>query len=227
MGIFPMNLTKQNIKMKDLYDILGIKKNASPEDVKKAYRKTSKKTHPDKGGSNEEFQETKKAYEVLSNTKLRDRYDETGEVEDDTSSKHSAMQDVAQIFEMVLTKYEGEIEYTDIICEMLKVFEDGLQSTKQSIKEWKAQIPHHEKISSRIKTDEGDENIFKSFIDGKIAVLNNSIRSAEEQINRIEESISMVEIYSCEIKIKEEPDYSNFGRRAQDRRSNQFQGTWY
>lgn len=221
-----MNLTKQNIKMKNLYDILGIKKDASPEDIKKAYRKTSKKTHPDKGGTKEEFQETKKAYEVLSNTRLRDRYDETGDVDEDNSSKQSAMQDIAQIFDMVITKHENEIEYTDIICEMLKVFEDGLNSTKKTIKECKAEIPKYEKIASRIKTDKGDENIFKSFINGKISNLNSTISGAEEQANRIEESISMVEIYSCEIKIKEEPDFSSFGQRGRDRR-NQFEGNWH
>ena len=206
----------------DLYKILGIKRNASPEEIKKAYKRTAKKTHPDKGGSDEEFQETNKAYEVLSNTKLRKHYDEHGTIdENDGPDKHSAMKDVAQIFEMVITKNEERIDYVNIITEMLSVFDQGKKSTKKSILESKKKIPYYEKIASRIATDDEKENIFESFIGGKISDLNHTIASAEEQLNRIEESIAIVEIYSCTVELQEEPDYSSFGRRANDRR-NQF-----
>ena len=70
-------------KKKSLYELLEVKMNASAEELKKAFRKMSKKTHPDKGGTNEEFQETKQAYEVLADPKRRRRYDETGEVDEE------------------------------------------------------------------------------------------------------------------------------------------------
>lgn len=67
----------------DYYKILGISKDATQEDIKKAYRKLARKYHPDLNKNNpnaqEKFQEINEANEVLSNPDKRKRYDEYGE----------------------------------------------------------------------------------------------------------------------------------------------------
>nr|XP_046263191.1 dnaJ homolog subfamily B member 1b [Scatophagus argus] len=71
------------VKMgKDYYDMLGIKKGASEDDIKKAYRKQALRYHPDKNkspGAEEKFKEIAEAYDVLSDPKKRDIYDRYGE----------------------------------------------------------------------------------------------------------------------------------------------------
>jgi molecular chaperone DnaJ len=65
---------------KDYYDILGISKSASQEEVKKAFRKMAHQHHPDKAGGNEaKFKEINEAYQVLSNTEKRKQYDQYGQ----------------------------------------------------------------------------------------------------------------------------------------------------
>jgi molecular chaperone DnaJ len=65
--------------MKDYYSILGIQKNASEEDVKKAYRKLAHQYHPDKaGGDEKKFKEINEAYQVLSDKNKRAQYDRFG-----------------------------------------------------------------------------------------------------------------------------------------------------
>ena len=65
--------------MKNYYDILGIQKNASEEDIKKAFRKLAHKYHPDKkGGDEAKFKEVSEAYSVLSDKKKRSEYDTHG-----------------------------------------------------------------------------------------------------------------------------------------------------
>ena len=69
--------------MNDYYNILGINKGASEEEVKKAFRKLSHKYHPDKkGGDDKKFKEINEAYQILSDKNKRAQYDQFGRVFD-------------------------------------------------------------------------------------------------------------------------------------------------
>lgn len=71
------------MKYQDYYKILGVKKDASKDKIKKAYRKLAKKyhpdLHPDDKEATEKFSEINEAYEVLSDDKKRDQYDKFGQ----------------------------------------------------------------------------------------------------------------------------------------------------
>jgi curved DNA-binding protein len=59
----------------DYYSILGVPKNASPEEIKRAYRKLAMKHHPDRGGDAAKLQEINEAYDTLKNPTKRQQYD--------------------------------------------------------------------------------------------------------------------------------------------------------
>lgn len=61
------------------YDILGVKKDASADEIKKAFRRLARKHHPDTGGDEEKFKEINEAYEVLSDKEKRAQYDQYGQ----------------------------------------------------------------------------------------------------------------------------------------------------
>ena len=64
---------------RDYYEVLGVAKSASDDDIKRAFRKLAVKYHPDKaGGSEEKFKEINEAYEVLKDKQKRQRYDQFG-----------------------------------------------------------------------------------------------------------------------------------------------------
>ncbi len=67
---------------RDYYEVLGLAKNASEAEIKKAYRKLALQYHPDKNpddkGAEEKFKEAAEAYEILSNAEKRQRYDQYG-----------------------------------------------------------------------------------------------------------------------------------------------------
>jgi putative flippase GtrA len=67
---------------KDYYKILGVDRNASEEEIKRAYRELAHKYHPDKqDGDEKKFKEINEAYEVLSNKQKREFYDKYGKIE--------------------------------------------------------------------------------------------------------------------------------------------------
>ncbi|MAF50586.1 MAG: molecular chaperone DnaJ, partial [Nanoarchaeota archaeon] len=62
----------------DYYELLGVNKEASKEEIKKAYKKLALKHHPDRGGNAEEFKKISEAYAVLSDDSKKSQYDQFG-----------------------------------------------------------------------------------------------------------------------------------------------------
>lgn len=70
-----------SIQYKDYYDILGVSRDASKDDIQRAYRKLARKFHPDlnkEAGAEETFKEINEAYEVLKDPAKREKYDQIG-----------------------------------------------------------------------------------------------------------------------------------------------------
>ena len=68
--------------MRDYYEILNVSKTATPEEIKKAYRKVAMKYHPDRNpddsNAEDKFKEAAEAYSILSNPDKKSRYDQFG-----------------------------------------------------------------------------------------------------------------------------------------------------
>lgn len=71
--------------MDDYYNILGVNRSASQEEIKRAYRKSAHAHHPDKGGEQERFKKVNEAYQVLSDPQKRAAYDQFGKLGADGS----------------------------------------------------------------------------------------------------------------------------------------------
>lgn len=90
--------------MRDYYEILGVGRDASAEELKKAYRKLALKFHPDRNQGNpeaeEKFKEAAEAYEVLSNPEKRQRYNQFGHagVRGNGAGGQQGFQDINDIF---------------------------------------------------------------------------------------------------------------------------------
>jgi DnaJ family protein A protein 2 len=91
----------------DLYSVLGITKEASQSDIKKAYKKLAFKHHPDKGGDEEMFKKISHAYSILSDEAKRKQYDTFGTVDEQDGMN---MQNFQDIFESMFSGQGGGFE---------------------------------------------------------------------------------------------------------------------
>lgn len=109
------------LSMADYYEILGVNKGASPDDIKRAYRRLAHEHHPDKGGGDDKkFREINEAYQVLSDTAKRQQYDQFGRTFEDAGQGFSGADPFADFargfggFSSQGARQGGAWDFTDI-----------------------------------------------------------------------------------------------------------------
>jgi DnaJ-class molecular chaperone len=98
--------------MTDLYETLNVNPDANGEDIKKAYRREAQRHHPDKNdGDDEQFHLVKLAYDVLSDSSRREKYDRTGDIHKAPTPRSLAEEKLAEMFNMLIEhqEFQGNI----------------------------------------------------------------------------------------------------------------------
>ncbi len=170
----------------NIYKFFDIDKKASKEEIKKAYRKKSKKTHPDlHPEKREEFEKTNKYYLVLSDPIKRKRYDETGKIdENEDKNKSIYLQFLAKLFKNIIES--TNVYNFDIFVAMEEKIHNNIMQLEEEISREEGKSSKYEKLKKRIKckNKERKKNIdlFFSLIDEEILLCKENIQRREEHI---------------------------------------------
>ena len=157
----------------DLYKILDIKKDATTDEIKKAYKKLSKVHHPDKGGDEEKFKQISLAHKILTDESKRSDYDKYGVIDDSVimNTEKQAIDVLCLLINRLLEQAEKADERLYLKIDFIKQIKDSLKKEeteiKRRIKEADKSIKQLKEIQKRIKCLNKNnimDNLFKTRI---------------------------------------------------------------
>lgn len=183
----------------DFYEVLGVDRDATPEEIKKAYRALSKKLHPDtEGGSEEEFKILSAAYETLYDPEKRESYDTYG---CDDSKLQELIRNAVDMFKNAIRTDPVNIMKT-IINNNIAISDEGY-SRKEKLED---RISTLKKYLTRIKQSPKN-NFLQKAIDTEISNLKLEIKIVEDQIQLFKDAENLRLAYVFEEKEAQEQVY--------------------
>ena len=194
--------------MSNMYDDLGVHKDADQETIKKAYRQKAKKTHPDNGGKSDEFRTIAKAYNILSDDEKRKRYD-NGENPDNINQNTHEQQVMGAVFNLfnIVVDRNIDLDHNDLFDIIRQNLRSNQQNFKNEKDEHQKNIDRYNNILKRIKKK--DESVFFiHMLDDKIRGCKGAISQLDESINVCKDALKLIE--ECEYEIDPQQVYFRF-----------------
>lgn len=185
----------------DLYDVLGVDKDANDKEIRDAYHKKAKEHHPDKGGDSMIFASVSFAYKVLSDPASRKEYDEFGSTSEASEKEKAALEHVKRIIQQLISAVVDLNGYgsreTAFATATKKILKDQIRDTKKMIEEAKRVIHSLEQIlhKTKRKKQKSKPNIFDGIANGMIEDRKNFIAKASSQLEMLECAMEIVDEY--------------------------------
>lgn len=181
----------------NLYKLLGVKKRASPEEIKKAYRSLSKIHHPDKSGDSEKFRRIAEAYEVLMDPERRSRYDATGRIAPSRVTPERIKQFLRGAFQGAI-KAGDDFEFENIQEKMICGIQHGLEQAQIQKREIERLIKRANGLMSRfLKKSQND--MVREIMMGEIQDLLGELHKTEDAVELAETSIEVLREYDYKV----------------------------
>jgi len=184
------------------YEILGVRRDATDDQVKAAYRRRAKTTHPDSGGDPAAFSRVQKAYELLLDPVRRKVFDDTGyDVELADPIDLQALMVIERLVNQ-LTLDEREPGTFDPLARMRSDLSEEMRKarfSKRELERHASRIEHHlERLEKRPATD-----ILGSMLRARIKAISTAIGETEAKIKASERACEMLYDYTYEVDIQE------------------------
>jgi DnaJ-class molecular chaperone len=203
----------------DPYIVLDVGEGSSIDDVKKSFKQKSKTAHPDCGGSPEEFDILKKAYEILTDASKRRMWDEyrmTGDLNIETEAKMAASQIAVQI----LDTYPDNCNFDK---EMAEIFEKCLRDIAGQIRDL---IQKKERLEKRFKSihKKPDDDFISIDIERAVNAKDIQIRQQKLNLEIHKKAFELIKGYKFDIeKLPDLNSVFSQGMRYKTRRESQYE----
>ena len=185
----------------NLYDILGVRRDATDYEIKKAFINKSKVLHPDAGGGHEEFVELQNAYTILSDPQERAYYDQHGR----TRNQKPRVEELAKmLLNAIVTKVLRVGNHnTDIVYLATRETDRRIVEIQKGIRKYEKESEQLKKMRSRCRGD-----VLLSAIDSRIEGLETQITAKRKEEALVEEIRNIVD--ECEYEYEKMEMYDEY-----------------
>jgi hypothetical protein len=219
----------------DPYEILGVPRDATPEQIKKAYRKKAKEAHPDReDGDNTEMVAINRAKDILSDPAKRSKFDETGSTagSSEPTIEDMARMSLARAFDGLLSDEVNFTDYDDVIAGIRKAIQAALVEYEVEIKTVDQYCQKLEKKAARVKfkNPEGHDLWSDTIADRKKRYAGIRAHACQKaEVAKI--ALAMLDDYECEVTAKPPAKPSPVKQQPGDiqwiRADDLQRGTWF
>lgn len=161
----------------NLYEILGVARDASEAFIRAAYLKKAKSMHPDHGGDPEAFKEVARAYGVLGNPAKRLAYDQTGHEDAGPSPEDAAVAIVRNLIEMVVSN-NGAPAQTDFLKEMRGQIDQAMANANQQESDITRKIVRCKALAQRF-TGKSSDDLIAKILQGRIDEMDRTVAAID------------------------------------------------
>lgn len=180
-----------------LYDVLCVDAGATPETIKRAYRKLASKHHPDrKTGNKELMQQVQLAYDVLSDEAKRKHYDETGQTKRPVELDAAAMETLAQLFQQYIDKSAENEDPIEVVGVALR---NAIADLKRNIASHPAQLEVLDRKAKACRSKRSEIDLYAGLIEQKRQALERGKQMAERRLPTFERALELLKDYESAV----------------------------
>jgi curved DNA-binding protein CbpA len=204
-------------KKKDPYEILGVERTATKDQIKKAYRKKAKKLHPDTNGgtSSEEFVALNKAYRLMICDESRERYDRTGQAGEGFNLEEAAQAVIGSLVDTLLSALSPEMFRINVLKRMRELIGDKISETERNIRADQERITLIEKLRAKF-TKAHRVDVICTRIDQALMGYRAQVHSNQEMIAVLNRALEILKDYEYDFQESEgRPRYTAFNPRIE------------
>jgi len=202
--------------MRDPYEVLEVPKDASTEDVRKAYRRKAKSAHPDVGGTDQAMAELSRALTILEDPDKRAHFDACGETEDPSAEnmRSAAIGIVVELVNAIIEQYVqgpgGDPEGVDMVKAMTSAINDRIKEMRAKKKKLDTHVAKAQKVADRFMPKKGKPPSIKIALEHNARLWRGRADSVGKDIEAHELAITLVRDNAFEFDAKmnrQNPDY--------------------
>lgn len=189
--------------MTDLYQILGIDRDADHGTIRRAFRQKSKTMHPDVGGDLLAFKALNQAHDVLTDPARRAHYDKTGQIIDGTDNSRSyVLEAIDCAFNAVAMKLAEQkcrdMNVIDMLQQMKLYLSAEESRLKQLTAEFAREIGMLDELVGRFAVTDAGENFVQGMLRAKIALLTEKSENPKLELTATTAAIEELKRYTFE-----------------------------